>query len=203
MAREQAMFAVSHCRYGVVKLCWSKIKKIAGTGRFSAMRPAHLKRQQLFVSNDRRWCQSIRTVQGCFFIPNFQCPERTFWMPWATWNVEYFCFFVASFLWQEHQALSEKSESPMTTDDSIELTINPQQSIQPIGNNYIFAKKGNISCSGSVYSYIPALAFDSQQVRHITNILCPWLLPAGSSKSNRYSTAHTDFLHLITYHIKR
>jgi hypothetical protein len=36
---------------------------------------------------------------------------------------------IVSFLWQEHQALNEKSESPMTTDDPIEPTMNSHQSI--------------------------------------------------------------------------
>ena len=30
-----------------------------------------------------------------------------------------FVLLIVSFLWQEHQALDEKSESPMTTDDPI------------------------------------------------------------------------------------
>ncbi len=33
---------------------------------------------------------------------------------------------------------------------------------------FIFAKKGNIPCSGRVYSYIPSLTFDSQQAQHRT-----------------------------------
>ena len=70
------------------------------------------------------------------------------------------------------QALNEKSE-PITTDDPIELTMNLHQSIQPIGNNYIFAKKGNTPCSGRIYSYIPSLTFDSQQVRRITKYTMP------------------------------
>jgi hypothetical protein len=61
----------------------------------------------------------------------------------------------------------------MTTGDPIALTINSHQSIQPIGNNYIFAKKGNIPCSGRVYSYIPSLTFDSQQVLHRTKDTMP------------------------------
>ena len=41
----------------------------------------------------------------------FECPERT---------MNIFVLLIVSFLWQEHQALNEKSESPMTTDDPIE-----------------------------------------------------------------------------------
>jgi hypothetical protein len=64
-----------------------------------------------------------------------------------------FCFIGCFILWQEHQALNEKSESLMTTDNPIELTMNLHQSIQPIGNSHILAKKGNIPCSGRAYSY--------------------------------------------------
>jgi hypothetical protein len=60
----------------------------------------------------------------------------------------------------------------MTTAE-IELTMNLHQRIQPIGNNNIFAKKGNIPGSGRVYSYIPSLTFDSQQVRHRTKYTMP------------------------------
>ncbi len=77
--RSQAMFALSHCRYGIVN---QRFKKNAGTGRVSAMGPAHLKRQQLFVSNVWWWCQSIRTIQGWL-----QSLLETFWMPWM--KVEY------------------------------------------------------------------------------------------------------------------
>ena len=53
----------------------------------------------------------------------FECPERT---------MNIFVSLIVSFLWQEHQAPNEKSESPMTTDDiseslmttGIELTTN-------------------------------------------------------------------------------
>jgi hypothetical protein len=53
----------------------------------------------------------------------FEFPERT---------MNIFVLLIVSFLWQEHQALNEKSESPMTTDDKsespmttdIELTMN-------------------------------------------------------------------------------
>ena len=41
----------------------------------------------------------------------FECPERT---------LNIFVLLIVSFLWQEHQALNEKSESPMTTEDHIE-----------------------------------------------------------------------------------
>ena len=41
----------------------------------------------------------------------FECPERT---------MNIFVSLIVSFLWQEHQALNEKSDSPMTT----ELTMN-------------------------------------------------------------------------------
>jgi hypothetical protein len=41
----------------------------------------------------------------------FEFPERT---------LNFFVLLIVSFLWQEHQALNEKSESPMTT----ELTMN-------------------------------------------------------------------------------
>jgi hypothetical protein len=61
----------------------------------------------------------------------------------------------------------------MTTDDPIELTTNLHQSIQPIGNHYIFANNGNMPCSGRVYSYILSLTFDSQQVRHRTKFTMP------------------------------
>ena len=130
------------------------------------MGPAHLKRWQLFVSNVWWWCQSIRTIQEWLqsLLATFECPKRT---------LNIFVLLIVSFLWQEHQALNEKSESPITTDDPIELTMNLYQSIQPIGNNYIFAKKGNIPCSGRNYSYIPSLTFDSQQVRHRTKYTLP------------------------------
>jgi hypothetical protein len=36
----------------------------------------------------------------------FECPERT---------MNIFVLLIVSFLWQEHQALNEKSESQMTT----------------------------------------------------------------------------------------
>jgi hypothetical protein len=62
----------------------------------------------------------------------FECPEQT---------LNIFVLLIVSFLWQEHQALNEKSESPITTDDPIELTMNLHQSIQPIGNNYFFCKE--------------------------------------------------------------
>jgi hypothetical protein len=41
----------------------------------------------------------------------FECPERT---------MNIFVLLIVSFLWQEHQVLNEKSDSPMTT----ELTMN-------------------------------------------------------------------------------
>jgi hypothetical protein len=37
----------------------------------------------------------------------FECPER---------RLNIFVLLIVSFLWQEHQALNKKSESPMTTD---------------------------------------------------------------------------------------
>ena len=55
-----------------------------------------------------------------------------------------------------------------------EIQLNLHQSIQPIGNNYIFAKKGNILCSDRVvllYSYTTSLTFDSQQVQHRTKCI--------------------------------
>ena len=61
----------------------------------------------------------------------------------------------------------------MNSDDPIELTTNLHQSIQPTGNNDIFAKKGNIPCSGRVYSHIPSLTFDSQQVQDRTKYTLP------------------------------
>jgi hypothetical protein len=47
------------------------------------------------------------------FLQLFECPERT---------LNIFVSLIVSFLWQEHQALNEKSESLMTT--GIELTMN-------------------------------------------------------------------------------
>jgi hypothetical protein len=88
-------------------------------------------------------------------------------------------------------------------DDPIEPTMNLHWSFQTIGNIFIFAKKGKIPRSGRVFSYIPLLTFYFQQVRHRTKYTMPWQLPADSSKSNRYSTAHTDFPHFITHHIKQ
>ncbi len=99
----------------------------------------------------------------------FECPERT---------LNHFVLLIVSLLWQEvcheHQALNEKiiispiERKIINLSDPIELRMNSHQSIQPIGNNYSFAKKGNTPCSGRVYSYIPSLTFDSQQVRHRT-----------------------------------
>jgi hypothetical protein len=168
-------------------------------GNGAALGPTHLKWQQLFVFNVWWWCQSIIIVQGWL-----KSLLATFWMPLNESWIFFVLSIVPPFL-QEHEALIKKSESPMATDCPIELTTNLHQSIQPISNNYNFSKKGNKPCSGRVNSYIPSLTIDFQQVRHRAKYTMPLAtscrVSADSSKSNRYSTAHTDSLHFIIHHI--
>jgi hypothetical protein len=124
----------------------------------------------------------------------FECPERT---------LNIFVLLIVSFLWQEHQALNEKLESLMTTDDLIELTMNSHQSIQPIGNNFIFAKKGNIPCSGRVYSYIPSLLFDSQQIQHRAKYTMPLATSCRLIKEQQVLNSPYRLFHFITHHMKQ
>jgi hypothetical protein len=77
------------------------------------MGPEYLKRRQLFVSNDDA-NPSEQFKDGVHrFWQLSECPERTL----------IFFLLIVSFLWQEHQALKEKSESTMTTVTD-ELTMN-------------------------------------------------------------------------------
>ena len=145
MAREQAMFAVSHCRYGVVnqrfkKKCRNGPGLGNGTGTFEK-------------ATTLRVQQSIRTIQGWL-----QSLLATFWMPWT--NNEYFCF-IDCFIFMA--GTPSPKRKIRISDDHWYWTNNELTSLATI-----FAKKCNIPCSDRVYSYIPSLTFDSQQVRHRT-----------------------------------